>query len=78
MHAVSQAAKTGTLASCLGPIAISRMAQLVGVHVSTVHRLLGTLADRGDVRHDPDSSRYHLGSRIFTWRAPPTFTLIYG
>jgi DNA-binding IclR family transcriptional regulator len=45
---------------------ISELAQIVGLHVSTVHRLLATLVDRGYVRQDPESSRYHLGSRIFT------------
>jgi IclR family acetate operon transcriptional repressor len=45
---------------------ISELAQVVGLHVSTVHRLLATLVDRGYVRQDPDSSKYHLGSRIFT------------
>jgi len=45
---------------------ISELAQVVGLHVSTVHRLLATLVDRGYVRQDPESSKYHLGSRIFT------------
>ena len=47
------------------PTGISDLAHHVGLHVSTVHRLLATLVDRGYVRQDPDSSRYHLGSRIF-------------
>jgi IclR family acetate operon transcriptional repressor len=55
-----------SLASRRGATGISELSQLVGLHVSTVHRLLATLVDRGYVRQDPDSSRYHLGSRIFT------------
>ncbi len=54
------------LASRRGATGISDLAQVVGLHVSTVHRLLATLVDRGYVRQDPDSSRYHLGSRVFT------------
>jgi IclR family acetate operon transcriptional repressor len=54
-----------SLASRRGATGISELAQLVGLHVSTVHRLLATLVDRGYVRQDPESSRYHLGSRIF-------------
>lgn len=53
------------LATRRGATGISELAQVVGLHVSTVHRLLATLVDRGYVRQDPDSSRYHLGSRIF-------------
>jgi len=55
-----------SLASRRGATGISELAGLVGLHVSTVHRLLATLVDRGYVRQDPESSRYHLGSRIFT------------
>lgn len=54
------------LASRRGATGISEVAGLVGLHVSTVHRLLATLVDRGYVRQDPDSSKYHLGSRVFT------------
>ena len=55
-----------SLASRNGATGISELSGLVGLHVSTVHRLLATLVDRGYVRQDPESSRYHLGSRIFT------------
>jgi IclR family acetate operon transcriptional repressor len=54
------------LATRRGATGISELSHLVGLHVSTVHRLLATLVDRGYVRQDPESSRYHLGSRIFT------------
>lgn len=47
------------------PTGISDLAHQVGLHVSTVHRLLSTLVDRGYVRQDPETSRYHLGSRVF-------------
>jgi len=55
-----------SLASRRGATGISELSQIVGLHVSTVHRLLGTLVDRGYVRQDPESARYHLGSRIFS------------
>ncbi len=55
-----------SLASRRGATGISELSSLVGLHVSTVHRLLATLVDRGYVRQDPESSRYHLGSRVFT------------
>ena len=54
------------LASRRGATGISELSLLVGLHVSTVHRLLATLVDRGYVRQDPETSRYHLGSRVFT------------
>ncbi len=54
------------LATRRGATGISDLAAQVGLHVSTVHRLLATLVDRGYVRQDPESSRYHLGSRVFT------------
>jgi DNA-binding IclR family transcriptional regulator len=54
------------LASRRGATGISELSTLVGLHVSTVHRLLATLVDRGYVRQDPETSRYHLGSRVFT------------
>jgi len=57
------------LAQRATPTGISELAQLVGLHVSTVHRLLATLVDRGYVRQDPESSRYHLGSRVFALAA---------
>ncbi len=53
------------LATRRGATGISDLAQVVGLHVSTVHRLLATLVDRGYVRQDPESSRYHLGARVF-------------
>src|SRR5579872_630123 len=45
---------------------ISELSHIVGLHVSTVHRLLATLVDRGYVRQDPETARYHLGARIFS------------
>jgi IclR family acetate operon transcriptional repressor len=54
------------LASRRSPTGISELAHNVGLHVSTVHRLLTTLVDRGYVRQDPETSRYHLAARVFS------------
>lgn len=54
------------LASRRSPTGISELAHQVDLHVSTVHRLLTTLVDRGYVRQDPETSRYHLAARIFS------------
>jgi DNA-binding IclR family transcriptional regulator len=47
-----------------GPASLDELAQAVGVHKTTVLRLLRTLADDRFVFRD-GSHRYHLGSRIF-------------
>jgi IclR family acetate operon transcriptional repressor len=54
------------LASRRSPTGISELAHHVDLHVSTVHRLLTTLVDRGYVRQDPETSRYHLAARVFS------------
>ncbi|MBC5811613.1 MAG: IclR family transcriptional regulator [Candidatus Eremiobacteraeota bacterium] len=53
------------LATRRGATGISELSHIVGLHVSTVHRLLATLVARGYVRQDPESSRYHLGAQVF-------------
>lgn len=44
---------------------VSQIAREVGLPVSTVHRLLGNLVERGFVSFAPDSRRYYLGLKIF-------------
>jgi len=44
---------------------VSQMAREVGLPISTVHRLLGNLVERGFVSFDPSSRRYYLGLKIF-------------
>lgn len=46
-------------------LAMSEIADKVGLHKSTVHRMLATLEDRGFVERDPSSERYHLGMRMW-------------
>ncbi|MBI4574411.1 MAG: IclR family transcriptional regulator [candidate division NC10 bacterium] len=54
---------------CLGTIregaTVSEMARKVGLHVSTVHRLLGVLKMRGYADYDPASRFYRVGSKLF-------------
>jgi len=44
---------------------MTEIADRVGLHKSTVHRMLATLEDKGFVIRDPASERYRLGLRIW-------------
>ncbi len=44
-----------------GEAGIAQLSQQVGLHASTVHRLLSTLIARGYVRQNPETGRYMLG-----------------
>nr|WP_263864095.1 IclR family transcriptional regulator [Paenibacillus lycopersici] len=44
---------------------MTELAEQVGLHKSTVHRMLATLEQRGFVARDPASDRYRLGLRIW-------------
>ncbi len=52
------------LAAARQPIPISELSQRLGLHISTVHRLLGTLIERGYARQDAASGRYGVGPRL--------------
>ena len=52
------------LAAARQPIPISELSQRLGLHISTVHRLLGTLIERGYARQDAVSGRYGIGPRL--------------
>jgi len=54
-----------TLAASRGEVGIVVLSRRVALHVSTVHRLLATLADEGYVRQNPDSGGYGLGHKTF-------------
>jgi IclR family transcriptional regulator, KDG regulon repressor len=45
-------------------LGVSQIAEELDLHVSTVHHLLRTLADRGYVRQDPETRRYALAHKI--------------
>ncbi|MGB9662272.1 MAG: IclR family transcriptional regulator [Moorellaceae bacterium] len=53
------------LARAEGPVMLSALSAEVGLHVSTVHRLLTTLARRGFVEQEPYQGRYRLGLKLF-------------
>lgn len=46
------------------PVTLSELSHEVGLHVSTVHRLLATLIERGYARQEAGSGRYTVGSRL--------------
>lgn len=54
------------LASADGEVSITALAARTKLHVSTVHRLLGTLLRRGYVRQNPETSRYFAGFKLAT------------
>ena len=45
----------------VGEAGIAQLSNQVGLHASTVHRLLSTLIARGYVRQNPETGRYLLG-----------------
>ncbi|CAH1218749.1 HTH-type transcriptional regulator KipR [Paenibacillus plantiphilus] len=45
--------------------AMTEIAEKVGLHKSTVHRMLATLEERGFVQRDAASDRYRMGLRIW-------------
>lgn len=46
-------------------IGIAELSRRVGLHVSTTHRILGTLVNRGYARQSPENGRYGLGAKAF-------------
>lgn len=45
-------------------VGIAELSGRVGLHVSTVHRLLATLVQQGYCRQNPDTGRYALGAKV--------------
>ena len=52
------------LAASRQPVPISELSQRLGLHISTVHRLLATLIERGYARQDTVTGRYGIGPRL--------------
>ncbi len=51
-------------------LALTDIADRIGLHKSTVHRLLGSLKDRGYIDQDEESSRYRLGLGFISLAGP--------
>src|SRR5512136_2364111 len=45
-------------------LSMTQIAEQIGIHKSTVHRLLGTLEKKRFVERDPVTGVYHLGIRL--------------
>src|SRR2546429_9948440 len=54
-----------TFSSGAPELSVSELGRAVGLHKSTVHRLLGTLERTGFVVQDPGTKRYRLGLPLF-------------
>jgi len=52
------------IAGLRGGLGVTEIAEKLGLYKSTVHRLLGTLEQKGFVRQDEATGKYHLGVRI--------------
>jgi len=46
------------------PVRLAELAELLGIEKSTGHRLANTLADRGYLRQDPETSAYVLSEKV--------------
>jgi IclR family KDG regulon transcriptional repressor len=53
-----------TLGASRGEVGIAELSGQVGLHVSTVHRLLATLVQLGYCRQNPETGRYALGAKV--------------
>jgi len=45
--------------------AMTEIADHVGLHKSTVHRMLATLEEKGFIERNPETERYHLGLKVW-------------
>jgi len=45
--------------------AMTEIAEHVGLHKSTVHRMLATLEEKGFIERNPATERYHLGLKVW-------------
>jgi DNA-binding IclR family transcriptional regulator len=48
----------------MGEVGVAQLSSHVGLHASTVHRLLSTLISRGYVRQNTETGRYLLGLKL--------------
>ncbi len=68
VHTVQSVERTLDILEALAqaghPITLSELSHKVNLHVSTAHRLLGTLIERGYARQDTTNGRYSVGSRL--------------
>ncbi len=46
------------------PVTISELSESVGLRISTVHRLLSTLLNRGYIEQDRETNKYQLGLKL--------------
>lgn len=67
-HTVQSVERTFDIMEALAdfkrPVSLSELSTKVTLNISTVHRLLSTLIERGYARQDTTSGRYSVGSRM--------------